>query len=56
MFGVNSVFFMIMKWADSIKHDENFGVLLFDLSKTFECLPSDLMIAQLHAYGIDLQI
>ena len=31
-----------------------FGALLTDLSKGFDCLPHELLIAKLHAYGFSL--
>ena len=37
------------------KLDNNFivGSVLVDLSKAFDCIPHDLIIAKLHAYGFD---
>ena len=39
---------MIEKWKES----RAYGALLTDLSKAFDCLPHDLLIAKLHAYGL----
>ena len=40
-----------MKFGDNNKA---FRVLLTDLSKAFNCLSHDLLIAKLHAYGLDI--
>ena len=45
---------MIEKWRDSLDHNGICTVLLADLSKAFDCLPHDLLIAKFHVYGCDL--
>ena len=45
---------MIEKWRESLDSGGNFGALLTDLSKAFNCLRHGLLIAKLHAYGLDM--
>ena len=35
-------------------NNKAFGTLLTDCSKTFECLSHDLLIAKIHAHGLDI--
>ena len=45
---------MLEIWKEATDNNKAFGALLTDLSKAFDCLSHDLLIAKLHAYGLDI--
>ena len=49
----NCLLFMIEKWRQCLDNKGKTGVLLTDLSKAFDCLNHELLIAKLSAYGFD---
>ena len=46
---------LLEKWRYNIDQGRMFGALLTDLSKAFDCLPHDIIIAKLNAYGFDMK-
>ena len=45
---------MLDKWRKSLDEGGAFGPPLTDLFKAYGCLPHELLIAKLHAYGVDI--
>jgi exonuclease III len=46
---------MLRKWQNCVNNSGRVGALLMDLSKAFDCLPHDLLIAKLEAYGFGIK-
>ena len=46
----------IEQWRQHLDSNKIVGAVLMDLSKAFDCLPHDLLIAKLEAYGLDLEM
>ena len=44
----------IDNWKNALDKQQHIGALFMDLSKAFDCLPHGLIIAKLHAYGLEL--
>ena len=41
-------------WKEATDNNKAFGALLTDLSKAFDCLTHDLLIAKIHTHVLDL--
>ena len=44
---------LVEEWKKHLDNNEVAGGVLMDLSKVFDCIPHDLLIAKLSAYGFD---
>ena len=42
------------KWKKVVDNNKVFGALLTDLSKAFDCICHDLLVAKLNAYDLSL--
>ena len=46
---------MVVNCKNELDQDKKYDVLLTDLSKAFDCLPHDLTLAKLHAFGFSIE-
>ena len=44
---------LIENWKLQLDNKKFVGAVIMDLSKAFDCVPHDLLIAKMHAYGFD---
>ena len=43
---------LVENWKRALNENFQIGTVLKDLSKDFDCIPHDLLISNLHAYGL----
>ena len=44
---------MVEEWKENLDNNSIVGAILPDLSKAFDCIPHDLLIAKSSAYGLN---
>ena len=45
---------MLETWKSAVDKGKSFGALLTDLSKVFDCLSHELLLAKIHVYGFSI--
>ena len=51
---INDLLPMIEKWRKSLDEGGAYVALLTDLFKVFDCIPHELLVTKLQAYGVDI--
>ena len=46
---------MLRQWQNCLENSGKVGALLMDLSKAFDCLPHDLLLAKMEVYGFGIK-